>query len=209
MFGRVIETPQRETTPFYPRSPYGVAKTFGHYITRNYRESYDLHASSGILFNHESPRRGVEFVTRKITRGVAQWYYDRDSVLELGNLDARRDWGHAADYVDAMWRMVQQDDPGEYVIATGVSHTVREFVTAAFAAIGVDIGWSGSGICEVGYSVSQELVHVNHAYYRPAEVDLLCGDATLARRELGWEPATTFDALVAEMVEADIEELQS
>jgi GDPmannose 4,6-dehydratase len=193
MFGKVVETPQRETTPFYPRSPYGVAKVYGHWITVNYRESYDLYAVSGILFNHESPRRGKEFVTRKITDGVARIKYGLAKELRLGNLDAQRDWGFAGDYVRAMWMMLQQAAPDDYVVATGRTHTVREFVRLAFAA--VDLPYER-------YVVSDP------RYYRPAEVDLLVGDPGKALRALGWQPEVTFEQLIERMVQADMERLR-
>ncbi|MFT7473522.1 MAG: GDPmannose 4,6-dehydratase [Verrucomicrobiales bacterium] len=192
MFGKAAEVPQTELTPFHPRSPYGVAKVYGHWITVNYRESYDMYASSGILFNHESPRRGTEFVTRKVTNSVARIKLGMQSELLLGNLDARRDWGHAADYVDAMWRMLQLDAPKDYVISTGVTHSVRELCEIAFSAAGLD--W-------------EQYVSVDPKFYRPAEVDLLIGDSTLAREELGWEPTIGFDQLIHEMVEADLRRL--
>jgi GDPmannose 4,6-dehydratase len=192
MFGKVVEVPQVETTPFYPRSPYGVAKVYGHWITVNYRESYDLHASSGILFNHESPRRGLEFVTRKITHGVARIKNGLDTELRLGNLEAQRDWGFAGDYVDAMWRMLQQDSPSDFVISTGVTHSVREFCEIAFSHAGLDY---------------EEYVVQDERFFRPAEVDLLVGDAAKARTVLGWEPRTTFAELVTSMVDADLEEI--
>ncbi len=190
MFGKVVEVPQRESTPFYPRSPYGVAKLYGHWITVNYRESYDMHASSGILFNHESPRRGLEFVTRKIANGVARIKLGLDSEIRLGNLDAQRDWGFAGDYVDAMWRMLQQDVPGDFVISTDETHSVREFCEIAFSR--VDLNW-------------QDHVVIDERFFRPAEVDLLVGDATHARTVLGWEPKTPFHDLVNMMVDADLE----
>ena len=189
MFGKVVEVPQNEGTAFHPRSPYGVAKVYGHWITVNYRESYDMFASSGILFNHESPRRGTEFVTRKITDAVARIKNGQQDSLALGNLDAQRDWGHAADYVDAMWRMLQADTPKDYVISTGETHSVREFCEIAFAA--VDLDW-------------EQYVTIDPKFYRPAEVDLLIGDSTLAHKELGWAPRTSFEELVHEMVEADM-----
>jgi GDPmannose 4,6-dehydratase len=192
MFGRVTETPQRETTPFYPRSPYGVAKVYGHWITVNYRESYNLYAVSGILFNHESPRRGVEFVTRKVTDAVARIKLGLAKELRLGNLDARRDWGFAGDYVDAMWRMLQQPAPRDYVIGTGHTHSVRELVEAAFGHVGLD--W-------------QKYVTTDPRYVRPAEVDLLQADPSKARKELGWTPTVEFKQLVAMMVDADLERL--
>jgi GDPmannose 4,6-dehydratase len=193
MFGKVVETPQTESTPLYPRSPYGVAKVYGHWITINYRESYDLHASSGILFNHESPRRGLEFVTRKITYAVAQIKLGMATELRLGNLDAQRDWGFAGDYVDAMWRMLQQDEPGNYVISTNETHSVREFCQLAFERAGLD--W-------------EKHVVIDPKFFRPAEVDLLVGDSKKARTELGWEPSTTFEQLVHLMVDADLALLQ-
>src|SRR5262245_4751694 len=194
MFGKVRETPQRETTPFHPRSPYGVAKVYGHYITVNYRESYDLFACSGILFNHESPRRGLEFVTRKVSEGVARIALGLATALTIGNLDARRDWGFAGDYVEAMWRMLQQPAADDYVVATGESHSVRELLETAFAVVGLD--W-------------QSHVRQDPALLRPAEVEHLVGDATKARRELGWTPRVSFSALVEMMVRADLERLRS
>jgi GDPmannose 4,6-dehydratase len=193
MFGRVTETPQRETTAFYPRSPYGVAKVYGHWITVNYRESYNLFAVSGILFNHESPRRGIEFVTRKVTDAVARIKLGLARELRLGNLDARRDWGFAGDYVDAMWRMLQQPKPQDYVVGTGQTHSVRELVEAAFGHVGLD--W-------------QKHVVTDPKYTRPAEVDLLQADPSKARQELGWTPTVGFEELVAKMVDADLERLR-
>ena len=193
MFGKVMEVPQTEATPFHPRSPYGVAKVYGHWITVNYRESYDLHASSGILFNHESPRRGLEFVTRKITHGVAQIALGQASELRLGNLDAKRDWGFAGDYVEAMWRMLQQDTPDDYVICTGETHSVREFCELAFSRVGLDY---------------QDHVVVDERFFRPAEVDLLVGDAAKAEDQLGWTPKTSFATLVEMMVDNDLEALK-
>src|SRR5918995_859056 len=189
MFGRVVETPQNEATPFYPRSPYGVAKAYGHYITVNYRESYGLFACSGILFNHEGPRRGLEFVTRKITHTAAQIKLGLADELRLGNLESKRDWGYAGDYVEAMWLMLQQDTPDDYVVATGETHSVREFCELAFDRVGLD--W-------------EKHVVVDEKFFRPAEVDLLVGDASKARRVLGWEPKTTFEGLVNLMVDADL-----
>jgi GDPmannose 4,6-dehydratase len=189
MFGKVQEVPQRESTPFYPRSPYGVAKVYGHWITVNYRESYDLHASSGILFNHESPRRGLEFVTRKVTHGVARIAAGIDQTLALGNLDAQRDWGFAADYVRAMWMMLQQDAPDDYVVATGETHSVRELVELSFAAAGLD--W-------------EKYVTIDERFLRPAEVDLLVGDPSKAEKVLGWHREVDFPTLVQMMVEADL-----
>jgi GDPmannose 4,6-dehydratase len=193
MFGRVTETPQRETTSFYPRSPYGVAKVYGHWITVNYRESYGLFAVSGILFNHESPRRGIEFVTRKVTDGVARIKLGLAQEIRLGNLDARRDWGYAGDYVDAMWRMLQRPEPQDYVVGTGTTHSVRELVEAAFGHVGLD--W-------------RRHVVTDPRYVRPAEVDLLQADPSKARRELGWSPTVSFQELVAMMVDADLERLR-
>jgi len=193
MFGKVRETPQRETTPFHPRSPYGVAKVYGHFITVNYRESYDLFACSGILFNHESPRRGLEFVTRKVSEGVARIALGLATELTIGNLDARRDWGFAGDYVEAMWRMLQQPAADDYVVATGESHSVRELIEIAFAVVGLD--W-------------QSHVRQDPALLRPAEVEHLVGDATKARRELGWAPRVSFPALVEMMVRADLDRLR-
>jgi GDPmannose 4,6-dehydratase len=190
MFGKVRATPQDEDTPFHPRSPYGVAKLYGHGITVNYRESYGLYAVSGILFNHESPRRGVEFVTRKVSMGVARIARGLDTELRLGNLEARRDWGFAGDYVDAMWRMLQQDEPKDYVIGTGVTHSVGDLVRVAFAHVGLD--W-------------EPYVVQDPRFYRPAEVDLLLADPGRARADLGWQPTTTFEQLVAMMVDADLE----
>ncbi len=190
MFGKAVQTPQNERTPFYPRSPYGVAKVYGHWITVNYRESYGIHAVSGILFNHESPRRGLEFVTRKISHAVARIKLGLDDELRLGNLDARRDWGYAGDYVKAMWSMLQRTEPADYVVGTGETHTVRAFVERAFRHVGLD--W-------------QEHVQIDPAFVRPAEVDLLQADAAKAREQLGWEPAVSFDDLVVMMVDADIE----
>jgi GDPmannose 4,6-dehydratase len=189
MFGKVMEVPQRESTPFYPRSPYGVAKVYGHWITLNYRESFGLYAVSGILFNHESPRRGLEFVTRKVTDGAARCKLGISSTLKLGNLEARRDWGFAGDYVDAMWRMLQQDEPDDYVIATGETWSVRQLCEIAFEAVGLDY---------------RDYVTHDARFDRPAEVDLLVGDATKARERLGWEPTVRFHALVRMMVEADL-----
>jgi GDPmannose 4,6-dehydratase len=193
MFGKVVETPQTERTPFHPRSPYGVAKAYGHYITVNYRESYGMFAVSGILFNHESERRGIEFVTRKISDGVARIKLGMAEELVLGNLDARRDWGYAGDYVEAMWRMLQQPEPQDYVVATGETHSVQEFVEQAFGVVGLD--W-------------RRHVRSDPALQRPAEVDLLLGDARKAREELGWAPRVRFDALVARMVESDVRRLE-
>ena len=205
LFGKVRETPQREATPFYPRSPYAVAKLYAYWITVNYREAYGMHASNGILFNHESPIRGETFVTRKITRAVAAIERGFQSRLYLGNLDAKRDWGHARDYVDGMWRILQQETPDDYVLATGETHTVREFVELAFRHIGRTIEWRGTGDDEQGCCnrTGEVLVALDPAYRRPTEVDLLLGDAAKAVTKLGWRHRTTFAELVAEMVEAD------
>ncbi|MFX1737066.1 GDP-mannose 4,6-dehydratase [Paraburkholderia kururiensis] len=206
MFGRVQAVPQTESTPFYPRSPYGVAKLFAHWMTVNYRESYNLFASSGILFNHESPLRGREFVTRKVTDAFAKMRLGRLDVLELGNLDAKRDWGFAHEYVEGMWRMLQADRPDTYVLATNRTETVRDFVTLAARAAGFRIEWEGRAQKEVGIDAQtgHVIVRVNPKFYRPAEVDLLIGDATKAERELGWKPTTTLEQLCQMMVEADI-----
>jgi GDPmannose 4,6-dehydratase len=193
MFGKATETPQRETTPFYPRSPYGVAKVYGHWITVNYRESYGLHAVSGILFNHESPRRGLEFVSRKVTDAVARIKRGKATELRLGNLEARRDWGFAGDYVDAMWRMLQRDEPRDYVIGSGETHSVRELCEVAFGHVGLD--W-------------QKYVKLDPRFVRPAEVDILLADAGQARRDLGWAPQVSFEKLVTMMVDADLERVQ-
>jgi len=195
-----METPQSETTPFYPRSPYGVAKLYAYWIVKNYRESYRMFACNGILFNHESERRGEEFITRKITKGIARLKKDPGFVLELGNLDAKRDWGYAPDYVEGMWRMLQQDVPDDYVLATGETHTVREFLETAWGPI----IWKGQGINEYGEDVNgRVIVKVNSEFYRPAEVELLMGDASKARSKLGWVPKTTFTELVQKMKRND------
>lgn len=207
LYGLVQEVPQSETTPFYPRSPYGVAKLYGFWIVKNYRESYGMHASNGILFNHESPRRGETFVTRKITRAVAAIHLGLQDRLYLGNLDAQRDWGHARDYVEGMWRMLQQEVPDDYVLATGRTVAIREFVNLAFAEVGVELDWQGTGIDEVGICTKsgRTLVAVDPRYFRPAEVDLLVGNAEKAKRVLGWEATTTLEALCSEMVASDLE----
>jgi GDPmannose 4,6-dehydratase len=201
MFGKVQEIPQKETTPFYPRSPYGVAKVYGYWITKNYRESYGLHANSGILFNHESPRRGETFVTRKITRGLSRISVGEQDILYLGNLNAKRDWGHARDFVEAMWLMLQQDEPDDYVIATGEQYSVREFVEEAAPYFGMKIAWEGEGLDEVGYDTysGNQVIQVNPKYFRPAEVETLLGDATKAKKKLGWEPKILFKQLVEDM----------
>ncbi len=208
LYGKVVETPQKETTPFYPRSPYGVAKLYAYWITVNYRESYGMHASNGILFNHESPRRGETFVTRKITRAVAAIAAGDQDRLYLGNLDSMRDWGHARDYVEGMWRMLQQDQPGDYVLATGRTVSVREFVDTAFRVAGIDIEWRGQGVDERGYVRGTErcLIEVDPRYFRPTEVDLLLGDPTKAEKELGWRATTTLEEMIVEMVNSDIKE---
>ena len=201
LYGLVQETPQSETTPFYPRSPYGVAKLYGFWIVKNYRESYGMHCSSGILFNHESPRRGETFVTRKITQGLSKISVGLQECLYLGNLDAKRDWGHAKDYVEAMWLMLQQDEPEDYVIATGIQYSVREFVEAAAPYFGMKIEWMGEGLSEVGYdwNTKKPVVKVDPKYFRPAEVETLLGDATKAKKKLGWEPKISFKELVEDM----------
>lgn len=199
MFGLVQETPQRETTPFYPRSPYGVAKLYGHWITKNYRESYDMFACSGILFNHESPRRGETFVTRKIARGLHDISVGKSERLVLGNLDARRDWGHAKDFVKAMWMMLQNDVPMDFVIATGEQHSVREFVEACAPYFGLEIEWHGAGMKEVGTHKGRTVVSLDQKYLRPAEVDTLLGDSSLAKNVLGWEPMVSFQELVEDI----------
>ncbi|MGO8842168.1 MAG: GDP-mannose 4,6-dehydratase [Methyloceanibacter sp.] len=206
MYGKVRETPQRETTPFYPRSPYGVAKLYAYWITINYREAYGMFASNGILFNHEGPLRGETFVTRKITRAVAAIQLGLQDVLYIGNLDAKRDWGHASDFVKGTWLILQQSQPGDYVLATGESHSVREFIELAFAEVGRNIAWRGQGDEEVGFdsATAQELVKIDRRYFRPTEVDALQGDASKARRELGWHPEASFADLVAEMVRCDL-----
>jgi len=209
MFGKVRETPQSEKTPFYPRSPYGIAKVYGYWITVNYRESYGLHASNGILFNHESPRRGKQFVTRKISHSVAKIRMGLQDYFELGNINAKRDWGFVEDYVEAMWLILQQKNPDDYVIATEQSHSVREFVEEAFRVTGMEIKWENSGLEEVGKSEGKVVVKINPKFYRAAEVDNLVGDATKARKVLGWKPKTGFKELVKMMVDSDIESLSS
>jgi len=206
LYGRVQETPQRETTPFYPRSPYAAAKLYAYWITVNYREAYGLHASNGILFNHESPLRGETFVTRKITRAVAAIELGLQDRLYLGNLDAKRDWGHARDYVEGMWRMLQQPEPDDYVLATGETRSVREFVEAAFAETGRRVLWEGSGVDETGRDAAtgKVLVEIDPRYFRPTEVDFLLGDPTKAQAKLGWKHKTSFPQLVKEMVDSDI-----
>lgn len=206
MFGLVQHVPQTEETPFYPRSPYGVAKVYGYWITKNYRESYDMFACNGILFNHESPRRGETFVTRKITRGLARIKLGLDDVLYLGNLEAKRDWGYAKDYVEGMWMMLQQDKPDDYVLATNETHTVREFVEMSGKALGFDIQWRGKDLDEEGFDAKtgKVLIRIDPAYFRPAEVDLLIGDYTKAKKLMGWEPKVTFEELANLMVSEDL-----
>ena len=205
LYGKVVEVPQNENTPFYPRSPYGVAKLYAHWITKNYRESYGLFACSGILFNHESGRRGPTFVTRKITIALGNILKGKQDKLVLGNINAKRDWGHARDYVEGMWLMLQQDKPDDYVLSTNEFRKVREFVEKAFALKGFDIQWKGEGLNEVGYDANsgRELIFISDKYFRPAEVDELLGDSSKARRVLGWRAKTSFDDLVKEMVETD------
>lgn len=207
MFGLVQETPQKETTPFYPRSPYGVAKLYGHWITKNYRESYNMFACSGILFNHESERRGKEFVTRKITDAVARISLGIQDHLELGNMDAKRDWGHSKDYVKAMWLMLQQDTPDDYVVATGETRTVREFVETAFKHVGIDIEWQGTGVDEIGINKAngKTIIKINPKFFRPAEVELLLGNPEKAETKLGWVREIPFSELVERMIKNDLE----
>jgi GDPmannose 4,6-dehydratase len=211
LFGKVQETPQRETTPFYPRSPYAAAKLYAYWITVNYREAYGMFAVNGILFNHESPIRGETFVTRKITRAVANISLGREECLYLGNLDAKRDWGHARDYVDGMWRMLQHDAPEDFVLATGKMYSVREFVELAFSHVGMEIDWRGEGVAEAGVDrkSGRQVVAIDPRYFRPTEVELLLGDASKAKRLLGWTPQVKFPDLVQEMVAADLKLLQA
>ncbi|MEM8750445.1 MAG: GDP-mannose 4,6-dehydratase [Pseudomonadota bacterium] len=206
LYGKVVETPQKETTPFYPRSPYAAAKLYAYWVTVNYREAYGMHASNGILFNHESPLRGETFVTRKITRAVAAIHHGMQDRIYLGNLDAKRDWGHAKDYVEGMWRIVQQDEPDDFVLGTGETHSVREFVELAFSHIGREIVWSGEGVDEVGKDAETGavLVQIDPRYFRPTEVELLLSDPTKAKEVLGWTFTTPFKTLVSEMVQSDL-----
>jgi GDPmannose 4,6-dehydratase len=208
LYGMVQEVPQNEKTPFYPRSPYAVAKLYGYWITINYREAYNLYACNGILFNHESPVRGETFVTRKITRAAARISMGTQERVYLGNLDAKRDWGHASDFVEGMWRMLQQDEPEDFVLATGVTTTIREFTERAFAEVGITLEWSGSGVDETGRDVKSGniLVSIDPAYFRPTEVDLLIGDASKAREKLGWQPTCDLQQMIEEMIKADLEE---
>lgn len=211
MFGKVQAIPQTEDTPFYPRSPYGIAKLYAHWMTINYRESFDIFGTSGILFNHESPLRGLEFVTRKITDAVARIHLGKQDVLELGNLDAKRDWGYAKDYVEGMWRMLQADTPDSFVLGTGRTESVRHFVDMAFKAVGITITWESSGLQEKGIDATsgKTLVRINPKFYRPAEVELLIGSPAKAKRDLGWEPTTTLEELCLMMVEADLRRVKS
>jgi GDPmannose 4,6-dehydratase len=206
LFGKVQETPQRETTPFYPRSPYAVAKLYAYWITVNYREAYGMHASNGILFNHESPIRGETFVTRKITRAVAGIHLGVQKTLHIGNLDSKRDWGHARDYVEGMWRILQQETPDDYVLATGETHSVREFIELSFSQIGRVIEWKGSGVDEVGIDTASgdTLVKIDSRYFRPTEVDMLLGDPSKAKRVLGWKHTVSFPELVSDMLNSDL-----
>lgn len=206
LYGKVVETPQKETTPFYPRSPYGVAKLYGYWIVKNYREAYNIYACNGILFNHESPRRGPTFVTRKITIGLANILKGRQEHITLGNLDAKRDWGFARDYCLAMWMMLQRQKPDDFVIATGETRSVRSFIEEAFSVVGINISWKGEGVDEIGYDAVSGKVYikVDKKYYRPTEVDLLLGDATKAKEELGWTPTVGFKELVKMMVEEEM-----
>ena len=207
LYGKVQETPQKETTPFYPRSPYAVAKLYGYWITVNYREAYNMYACNGILFNHESPRRGETFVTRKITRAAARISLGLQDTLYLGNLDAKRDWGHAKDYVEGMWLILQQDNPSDYVLATGITTTVRSFCDKAFGAVGIELKWEGKEEEEVGYRADngEAVIKVDPRYYRPTEVDLLLGDPAKAKAELGWEPKYSLEDMVSEMVHSDLD----
>jgi GDPmannose 4,6-dehydratase len=205
LFGLVKEIPQKETTPFYPRSPYGVAKLYGYWIIKNYREAYGMYACNGILFNHESERRGITFVTRKITRGLSKIKVGKQQILELGNIDAKRDWGHAQDYVEAMWLMLQQEKPRDYVIATGETHSVREFIEKAGEELGMKIKWKGKEVDEIGIdeNTGKTIIKINPKYYRPTEVELLLGDPSKAKKELGWTAKIKFEELVKKMIKQD------
>ncbi|PKN03397.1 GDP-mannose 4,6-dehydratase [Candidatus Dependentiae bacterium HGW-Dependentiae-1] len=211
LFGKVVETPQKETTPFCPQSPYACAKIYGYWITRNYRDAYGIFACNGILFNHESPMRGETFVTRKIARAVARIKYALQDCLRLGNLDAKRDWGHARDYVNAMWLILQQAEPDDFVVATGETHSVREFVELSFATVGITLKWVGSGVDEVGCdeNTGEILVRIDPNYFRPTEVELLLGDPTKAKEKLGWEPTIRFKELVKEMIEFELQRVRA
>jgi len=211
LYGKVLETPQSEETPFYPRSPYAVAKLYSYWIIKNYREAYGMFACNGILFNHESERRGYNFVTRKITIGLSKIKLGKQDVLELGNIDSKRDWGHAKEYVDAMWRMMQHETAEDFVIATGETHTVREFIEAACTELGIDIKWEGTGVDEIGIDTAtgKTIIKINPKYFRPTEVDLLLGNATKAKEKLGWEAKTKFAALAAQMTKSDYELLKA
>ena len=211
LYGKVVETPQKETTPFYPRSPYGVAKLYGYWITKNYREAYDIFGCNGILFNHESPRRGETFVTRKITMAAAAIKVGLQDKLYLGNIDSKRDWGFAKDYVEGMWMMLQQEKADDFVLATGETHTVREFIELTFKELGMEIEWKDSGVDEKGIdkATGKTLIEIDPKYFRPTEVDLLLGDASKAERELGWKPKTKFYELVSMMTKADLELMQN
>ncbi len=211
LYGRVVETPQTEKTPFYPRSPYAVAKLYSFWICKNYREAYNIFAVNGILFNHESPRRGKNFVTRKITRNLCEIKLEKTECLYLGNLDSKRDWGDARDYVECMWLMLQQEKPDDFVIATGEAHSVREFVEESCRNLNIDLEWKGEGLNEVGIdkTTHKEIIKIDPRFFRPTEVDLLLGDATKAKKELGWEPKIKFKELVKEMIESDLEMLKN
>lgn len=210
LYGKVQEVPQTETTPFYPRSPYGVAKIYGYWIVVNYREAYDIFACNGILFNHESPRRGETFVTRKITRAVARIKHGLQQSMHMGNLDAKRDWGYAPEFCEGMWRILQQDKAEDFVLATGETHSVREFIELAFREIGIDVVWKGKGVNEIGKDkkTGNVLIEIDKSYFRPTEVDLLIGDPTKAKKKLGWKPKTTFEELVTIMVKADCDSVK-
>ena len=211
LYGKVVETPQSEETPFYPRSPYGVAKLYSYWIIKNYREAYGMFACNGILFNHESERRGYNFVTRKITIGLSKIKLGQQDVLELGNIDSKRDWGHAKEYVEAMWRMLQHDTAEDFVIATGETHTVREFIDAGCAELGINLAWEGTGVDEIGVDTAtgKTIIKINPKYFRPTEVDLLLGDASKAKEKLGWEAQTKFADLAAQMTKSDYELLKA